>query len=191
MRIGVQRRQAPTDSCGGLPRLFAVENRLTDILAPGLDIIFCGINPGSRAAASGHHFDGRGNRFWRVMHLAGFTPRLMTPEEDRQLLPLGYGLTTVVERCTARASQVAAYEFISAAENFTRKIAVCKPRRLAFLGKAAYTAITSQKEIAWGRQPARFAGAEAWLLPNPSGLNRSFSLDDLVAAYRALHDASD
>jgi TDG/mug DNA glycosylase family protein len=168
----------------------AVSNALPDVLACGLDIVFCGINPGSRAVASGHHFDGRGNRFWRVMHLAGFTPRLMSPEQDRLLIALGYGLTTVVERCTSRASELATHEFLAAADGFASKIAACRPHRLAFLGKAAYAAMTGQKQIAWGRQPAPFADTEVWILPNPSGLNRAFSLDDLVVAYRALHDAT-
>lgn len=171
---------APTQAGGdGLP----------DLLAPGLEVVFCGINPGRRAAASGHHFEGRGNRFWRVLHRAGFTPTQMTPAQDRLLLAQGYGLTTAVDRSTASASQVAAHEFVAAAEDFSRKIIACSPRRLAFLGKAAYAGMTGRKQIAWGRQAAPFAGTETWILPNPSGLNRAFSLDDLVAAYRALHDA--
>lgn len=165
-------------------------NGLPDLLRPGLEIVFCGINPGRRAAASGHHFDGRGNRFWRVLHLAGFTPKPMAPQQGQLLMALGYGLTTAVDRGTARASEVAADEFVAAAEHFTRKIDACSPRRLAFLGKAAYAGMTGQKHIAWGRQAVRFAGIETWILPNPSGLNRAFSLDDLVAAYRTLHDAA-
>jgi TDG/mug DNA glycosylase family protein len=163
---------------------------LPDLLASGLEVVFCGINPGSRAAASGHHFEGRGNRFWRVMHLAGFTPTLMTPAQDRLLPGMGYGLTTVVDRSTSRASELATPEFLAAAEGFAAKIRACRPHRLAFLGKAAYAGMTGQKHIEWGRQPAFFAGSEAWILPNPSGLNRAFSLDDLVVAYRALRDAS-
>lgn len=162
---------------------------LPDILAPGLDVVFCGINPGQRAAAFGHHFEGRGNRFWRVLHLAGFTPEWMSPAQDRLLLGLGYGLTTAVDRPTARASQVAAHEFSAAAEAFTRKIAACRPRRLAFLGKAVCAGMTGHKHVDWGLQATPFAGVEAWTLPNPSGLNRAFSLDELVAAYAALREA--
>lgn len=158
-------------------------------MASGLEVVFCGINPGSRAIASGHHFDGRSNRFWRVMHLTGFTPTLMTPEQDRLLLAQGYGLTTVIDRSTARASQLGSHEFVAAADAFTRRISSCRPRRLAFLGKAAYAGLTGQKRLAWGCQPTTFAGSETWLLPNPSGLNRAFTLDDLVIAYRALRDA--
>src|ERR1700748_2274990 len=76
---------------------------LPDLVAPGLKAIFCGLNPGGRGAASGHHFEGRGNRFWPVLHQAGFTPRLLTPREDSELPAFGYGLTTVVARPTASA----------------------------------------------------------------------------------------
>lgn len=162
---------------------------LPDLLAPGLEVVFCGINPGQRAAASGHHFDGRGNRFWRALHLAGFTAQLMTPEQGSLLLAQGCGLTTVVARGTARASEVAPHEFAAAASEFIQKMMAFKPRRLAFLGKAAYAGMTGHKQVAWGLQQERFAGIETWILPNPSGLNRSFSLDELVSAYRALHDA--
>ncbi|MGJ7506355.1 G/U mismatch-specific DNA glycosylase [Variovorax sp. GT1P44] len=167
----------------------AVTKGLPDVLADGLDVVFCGINPGSRAVASGHHFDGRGNRFWRVMHLAGFTPELLTPAQDRLLLAHGCGLTTVVDRCTSRASELARREFLAAADGFIEKIRACGPHRLAFLGKPAYAALTGQKQVAWGRQPMRFADRETWVLPNPSGLNRAFSLDDLVVAYRELRNA--
>lgn len=168
-----------------------VPSGLKDILAPGLDVVFCGINPGRRAAASGHHFDGRGNRFWRVLFLAGFTPALMTPAQDRLLLAQGCGLTAAVERGTASASELAAHEFTAAADGFIAKIRACRPRRLAFLGKAAYAGMTGRKQVAWGRQAEPFAGAQTWILPNPSGLNRTFSLDELVQAYRALRQATD
>lgn len=171
---------AAPDALSGLP----------DLLGPGLDIVFCGINPGRRAAASGHHFDGRGNRFWRVLHLAGFTPTPMAPEQGQLLLAQGYGLTTAIDRPTARASEVAAHEFVAAADDFARKLIRYHPRRLAFLGKAACAGMTGQKHVAWGRQAERFAGIETWVLPNPSGLNRAFSLDDLVTAYRVLHEAA-
>lgn len=162
---------------------------LPDLLAPGLAVVFCGINPGQRAAASGLHFDGRGNRFWRVLHLAGFTSKLMTPAQGPLLLAQGCGLTTAVARGTARASDVAPHEFAAAANAFREKMMAFNPRRLAFLGKAAYAGMTGHKHVAWGLQQDRFAGAETWILPNPSGLNRAFSLDELVSAYRVLHEA--
>jgi TDG/mug DNA glycosylase family protein len=165
-------------------------NALPDIIAERLAVVFCGINPGMTAAVAGHHFAGRSNRFWRVMHLAGFTPEEIAPEDDRAILRYGCGLTTVVERPTARADELSAEEFIAAAARFEQKIARYAPRFVGFLGKAAYAALSGRREIAWGPQPVAFGGALVWVLPNPSGRNRAFSLDQLVGAYRQLHLAS-
>jgi double-stranded uracil-DNA glycosylase len=163
---------------------------LPDILAPSLSVVFCGINPGMLAATTGHHFAGRGNRFWRVVHLAGFTPMLLHPEDDRAFLQYGYGLTTAVARATARADRLSRSEIMAAASAFEEKIERLAPRYIAFLGKMALSAITTRRDIEWGPQAETFGGARAWVLPNPSGLNRSFSLDALVSAYRALHVAA-
>ena len=163
---------------------------LADILAPRLPVVFCGINPGMLAATSGHHFAGRGNRFWRVMHLAGFTPMELSPEDDHACLQYGFGLTTAVARAKARAEMVSRSEIMAAASAFEQKIARLAPHTIAFLGKMAISAITGQRDIEWGLQRETFGGARAWVLPNPSGLNRSFSLDALVIAYRELHAAA-
>jgi len=160
---------------------------LEDILADQLDVIFCGINPGMTAAAQGHHFAGRSNRFWRTLYLAGFTPEELRPENDRTILQYRCGLTAVVERPTARADQLSLHEFIAAAADFEQKILRHAPRVVAFLGKAAYSALTGQREIAWGLQPQTFGNAKVWILPNPSGRNLAFSLDQLVDAYHQLH----
>jgi TDG/mug DNA glycosylase family protein len=162
---------------------------LPDLLAPGLDVVFCGINPGMRAAASGHHFMGRSNRFWKTVHLSGFTPELIDPLDDRDILEHRCGLTTVVERPTARADELLRDEFMRSAETLRNKMEQFKPKCLAFLGKPAYQAMTGQPKVAWGKQPEKFGGAMVWLLPNPSGLNRGFSQDMLVQAYRELRDA--
>jgi TDG/mug DNA glycosylase family protein len=163
---------------------------LPDILAEGLDVVFCGINPALSAAAAGHHFSAGSNRFWRVIHRAGFTPEELRPEDDRAILRYRCGLTAVVARPTARAEQVSAEEFAAAAAPFERKIRRCAPRCVAFLGKAAYAALSEGREIAWGPQAALFGGAPAWVLPNPSGRNRAFGMDRLVSAYRALREAA-
>ena len=159
---------------------------LEDILAEHLAVIFCGINPGLTAAAKGHHFAGRGNRFWRTLHLAGFTPEEVHPENDRTILQHQCGLTAVVQRPTARADQLSLHEFSAAAAAFEQKIVRYAPRFVAFLGKAAYGALSGQREVAWGLQPKTFGGASVWVLPNPSGRNLAFSLDQLVEAYRPL-----
>lgn len=162
---------------------------LPDILDEGLAVIFCGINPALSAAVAGHHFARRSNRFWRTIHLAGFTPAEILAANDGEILQYGCGLTALVERPTARAEDVSRAEFVAAAERFKEKIARYAPRYVAFLGKAAYSALSGQRDIAWGRQPTAFAGAIVWVLPNPSGRNRAFNLGELVSAYNQLHRA--
>ena len=168
-----------------------MSEKLEDILAGQLAVLFCGINPGMTAAAQGHHFAGRGNRFWRTLHLAGFTPELVQPENDRTLLSYRCGLTAVVERSTASADQLSLHEFTAAAADFEQKIARHAPRFVAFLGKAAYAALSGQRDIAWGLQAKTFGHASVWVLPNPSGRNRGFNLEQLVTAYRELRLAVD
>jgi len=162
---------------------------LPDILGPGLKVVFCGINPGVDAAAAGHHFLGRGNRFWPVLHLAGFTPHQLAPEDDKTALDFGIGLTAAVARATQRADQLQVGEFADAGAVLVDKLERHRPQCIAFLGKAAYAGITGKRELAWGEQPQRFGGARVWILPNTSGLNRGFSKDMLVAAYAELRRA--
>lgn len=159
---------------------------LEDILADDLSVIFCGINPGLKAAAQGHHFAGRSNRFWRTLHLAGFTPQEIRAEDDRSILHHRCDLTAVVGRPTARADQLALHEFNAVAASFEAKIERCAPRFVAFLGKAAYAALSGQKQVPWGRQAELFGGCPVWVLPNPSGRNLAFTQGDLVEAYQAL-----
>ncbi|QCP52701.1 G/U mismatch-specific DNA glycosylase [Trinickia violacea] len=162
---------------------------LPDLLEPNLSLVFCGINPGIRAASTGHHFAGRGNRFWRVMHLAGFTPEQIRPEDDHTMLRYGCGLTTVVPRPTAQAAELSRAEIELAGDAFRRKIERYAPRHIVFLGKMALSAISGTRDIAWGLQTEPFGGARAWVVPNPSGLNRAFDLDALVTAYREVRVA--
>jgi len=157
-----------------------------DVLAPGLAIVFCGINPGARAATAHHNFVGRSNRFWRVIHRAGFTTEQIAAEQDRLLLAYGCGLTAVVPRATRRASELSSDELLLGRQALRRKMEHYVPRTVAFLGKAAYSAITGGRDLSWGAQPETLAGAAVWVAPNPSGLNRRFSFEDLLEAYGAL-----
>ncbi|EZP37855.1 G/U mismatch-specific DNA glycosylase [Janthinobacterium lividum] len=167
----------------------AAAQGLPDILAPGLQVVFCGLNPGVDAAAAGHHFLGRGNRFWPVLHLSGFTPHLVAPQDDASVLDFGLGLTAAVGRPTSRADQVGADEFAQAAAGLQHKLVLMRPQWIAFLGKAAYAAMTGKRQLAWGEQAERFGGARVWILPNPSGLNRGYSKERLVDAYAELQRA--
>ena len=152
---------------------------LPDVIAPSLKVIFCGINPGMRSAAVGLHFANRSNRFWRVLHLAGFTDRQLEPEEAHLLLDYGYGLTSAVARPTVSATDLSRTDFIAARPAFEYKIAKYRPIYLAFLGKPAYSVLLNERNLSWGLQPTKFGGAAVWVLPNPSGLNRAFTIGNI------------
>ena len=160
---------------------------LTDIISNNLTVIFCGINPGLKSANDGYHFSGRSNRFWKVLHQSGFTPYQIEAVHDRTILNFGLGLTTAVARATSRADELSKEEFDNSLESFKAKITEFQPRYIAFLGKAAYKAFSKKKEIPWGLQPEDFCGSRVWVVPNPSGLNRGFTLDDLVTSYGELY----
>jgi TDG/mug DNA glycosylase family protein len=160
---------------------------LTDLIDQNLTVIFCGINPGLKSAWDGHHFTGHSNRFWKVLHQAGFTPYQIEPFNDATILGFGYGLTTAVARATVRADELSKDEFANSIEVFKNKMGHYQPKYIAFLGKPAYLAFSGKKQITWGHQPDDFCGAKVWVLPNPSGLNRGFTLNDLVASYSELY----
>ncbi|OBJ85081.1 mismatch-specific DNA-glycosylase [Mycobacterium gordonae] len=160
-----------------------------DVLAHGLEVVFCGINPAATAVADGHNFSNRSNRFWPVLHLAGFTDVRLRPPEERRLLEYGCGITAVVARPTKRADEISLAEFRQARPQFEAKMRRYRPRVIAFLGKRAFSAMIGESGVSWGRFPDQFAGSTAWILPNPSGLNRAFSLGNLVAAYAELRSA--
>jgi double-stranded uracil-DNA glycosylase len=162
---------------------------LPDIISTSLNVVFCGINPGMRSAAVGLHFANRSNRFWRVLHLAGFTARQLEPEEARLLLDCGCGITSAVDRPTVSATDISRADYIAARPLFVRKIAAYRPRYLAFLGKPASSVFLSQRDISWGLQPMTLAESAVWVLPNPSGLNRAFTIGRLTDAYRELFEA--
>jgi TDG/mug DNA glycosylase family protein len=163
---------------------------IQDLISKHLDVLFCGINPALSAAKSGHHFSNRSNRFWKVLHMAGFTPDVIVPENDVSILEYGCGLTAAVARPTVRASELAKHEFHAAANELEHRVQLYRPRFLAFLGKPAFAALFHKTSVEWGRQAMTFGGSEVWVLPNPSGLNRAFSLAQLVEAYRQLRVAS-
>ena len=166
-----------------------LSNYESDILAKGLDVIFCGLNPASSAAVAGHNFSNASNRFWTVLHLAGLTDVRLQPQDERRLLEYGCGISAVVGRPTKRADEVLPEEFLKARFRFETKIRRYAPRSIAFLGKRALSTMIGQPDLEWGQHAMGFAGTMAWVLPNPSGLNRSFSLDALVAAYSEFRTA--
>jgi double-stranded uracil-DNA glycosylase len=166
----------------------AVHKTVPDLVAPGLTVLFCGINPGLYTAALGHHFARPGNRFWPALHGAGFTPRLLKPWEERELLPLGYGITNMVARTTAAASELSAEEYVAGGQRLTALVRRYQPRVVAFMGIGAYRTAFARPRAQLGLQPERLADAALWALPSPSGLNANHSLADLIALLRALRD---
>jgi TDG/mug DNA glycosylase family protein len=164
----------------------AVGKTIPDIIAPDLHILFCGINPSLYSAAVGHHFARPGNRFWPTLHAAGFSERLLTPFEDRELLQLGYGLTNIVERATARADELNPEELVTGQQQLAAKVQHYRPQFLAVLGIGAYRTAFNQPKAVMGRQGDSLHGAIIWVLPNPSGLNAHYQLQDLKRVYGEL-----
>jgi len=160
-----------------------------DILAKGLKVIFCGLNPGTSAERSGHSFSTPSNRFWNVLHLSGFTNVRLEPIDERRLLEYRCGITAVVRRPTRRASEVRPQEFRQARKEFEERMRHFAPCSLAFLGKRAYVNMMDAGDVQWGQQPVASAGIATWILPNPSGLDRRFTLEALVRAYSELRIA--
>jgi double-stranded uracil-DNA glycosylase len=157
-----------------------------DVIAPGLRVLFCGINPGLYSGAVGHHFARPGNRFWKTLHAAGFTPRVLAPWEERRLLGLRLGVTNLVERATATAAELSREELTRGARRLERRVARFGPAAVAFLGLDAYRAAFGRPAARVGPQPEELGAARVWLLPNPSGLNASYSATRLAAAFREL-----
>jgi TDG/mug DNA glycosylase family protein len=159
---------------------------LPDVIAPGLDILFCGINPSLMSALRGHHFARPGNRFWPALHLAGLTPRRLAPDEDRELLEYGIGITNIVARPTRAAAELGVAELREGATALGGLVAQYRPRVLAVLGVTAWRTAFQRPKAGLGLQPERVGGAETWVAPNPSGLNAHHQLPDLARCYAGL-----
>lgn len=162
---------------------------MPDVIAPDLAVLFVGINPGLYTAAIGHHFGRPGNRFWPALHAGGFTPRLFSPDEERSLLPLGYGITNVVARATATADELTPAELIEGGRRLGAKARRYRPHVLAFLGIGSYRVAFGRPRATLGPQPETIAASRVWILPNPSGLNAHYQAADLARLFRRLRQA--
>jgi len=167
----------------------ARDHLLPDVIAPGLDVLFCGINPGLYSTAVGHHFARPGNRFWPTLHRAGLTPTLLSPFDDGAMLDLGFGLTNIWPRTTARADELTLDELLSGARLLRTKIARLRPRFLAVVGFTAFRAAFEKPGAQAGLQPEPLGDTEVWLLPNPSGLNAHHPAATLAALFGELAQA--
>lgn len=155
-----------------------------DVIAPGLKVLFCGINPGLYSGYTGHHFARPGNRFWPTLYAAGFTPRLLRPEEERDLLSLGYGITNLVERATTSAAELSKAELVEGGLRLAAKAEAFRPRVVAVLGVSAYRQAFGSPKAALGEQAGGLAGSRLWILPNPSGLNAHYTPAALATVFR-------
>jgi TDG/mug DNA glycosylase family protein len=167
----------------------AYGKKVPDVIARGLKVLFCGINPGLYSGAVGHHFARPGNRFWPALHAAGFTGQRLSPFEGHLLLEDGYGITNIVGRATGTAAELTDEELNAGAVRLTRKVRRYRPRMVAFLGVTAYRTAFRRPEAGLGCQEETLGETSIWVLPNPSGLNAHFQLDGLARLFRTLHQA--
>lgn len=177
---GTQPRPTPGEIAAAAGR------RVPDLIAPGLRVLFCGINPGLYSAATRHHFARPGNRFWPALRDAGFTGVLVKPWEERRLLQVGLGVTNLVARATAAADELTPEELRSGRRRLAAKVRRYRPRCVAVLGIGAFRTAFGRPRAVVGLQTDRLGVSAVWVLPNPSGLNANHQLADLVRAFRAL-----
>ena len=170
--------------------LAAFGKTLPDVIASGLRVLFCGINPGLYTAAVGHHFARPGNRFWPALYKGGFTDRQLSPCEEHELISLGYGITNLVARATASAAELANEEYVRGARILEKKVLRYKPQYVAFVGLGAYRAAFGQPNAVVGRQSERLMNARVWTLPSTSGLNANYRPDDLARLFAELREAT-
>lgn len=158
-----------------------------DVLAPGVRIVFCGINPGRASAAAGAHFANPRNDFWRLLHASGFTPRLLEPREQFDLLPLGIGLTNAARRTTRGSSDLRAADFAGARERLEDVVGRFGPEVLAFVGKAAYNGVFGGRSEL-GLQERTLGETALFVLPSTSPANAAVSWDERLRWFGRLRE---
>jgi TDG/mug DNA glycosylase family protein len=171
--------------------LAAYGKRVPDIIAPRLKVLFVGINPGLYSGAVGHHFARPGNRFWPVLHKAGFTDAQLSPFGERELLKHGYGITNIVSRTTAAATELDQKELKAGGKRLIAKIRRARPRVVAILGIQAFRIAFKKPETRFGLQQERIGSSQVWVLPNPSGLNASYQLPALTRMFKKVRLAAE
>jgi len=164
---------------------------IRDVIGPELRVLFCGINPGLYSGAVGHHFARPGNRFWPALKAGGFTDRVLSPFEERELLELRLGITNIVNHATAVASELTPEDLVAGARRLERKVRRFRPAFIAFLGVEAYRTAFGRKSATIGRQEELIGESIIWILPNPSGLNAHYQLPDLARLFGALRQAAE
>lgn len=171
--------------------LAAKDKTIPDLIAPNLKVLFVGINPGLWSAATGHHFARPGNRFWPALFAAGFTPRIISPFDEKELLTFGYGITNIVPRGTAAADELSREEFVAGGKRLLKNVKKYKPKIVAVLGVGAYRHALDRPKAIIGKQPEKLGDSLLWVLPNPSGLNANYQAADLKKLFSDLRNAAD
>jgi TDG/mug DNA glycosylase family protein len=168
-------------------QLIAAQNKVVpDLIAKNLIVLFAGINPGLYTAATGRHFGRPGNRFWPALYVGGFTPRLFSPFEGTLLLDLSFGITSIVERATARADELTVDELRAGGQRLQAKVKRWRPTVVAFTGIRPYRIVSGIKDARVGLQESLFGGSHAWVLPDPSGLNAHYQPAALAKLFAEL-----
>ncbi len=162
-------------------------SRVPDVLAPGLDVVFCGINPGFRSDAAQAHFANPRNDFWRLLHAAGFTPRILEPSEQREALSFGIGLTNAAYRTTRGSSDLRKSDFAGSAERLARLADELRPRAVGFVGKEAYRGPFGGRPD-HGLQERRLGETALFVLPSTSPANAAVPWDERLRWFRALRE---
>jgi TDG/mug DNA glycosylase family protein len=168
----------------------AAGRTIPDVIAPGLRVLFSGINPSLYSAAAGYHFARPGNRFWPAMHRSGFTPRQFRPDEQELLIGLGLGITNVVARATARAGELSDGELRHGGRLLLEKTERLAPRWLAIVGVTAFRVAFGRPRAAVGPQDLAVGGTRVWVLPNPSGLNAHWGAGALAVEFGRLRETA-
>jgi TDG/mug DNA glycosylase family protein len=161
---------------------------LRDRIKPGLTVLFVGINPGVRSAETGHHFAGYSNRFWKLLAESRLVPEPVGYEDDDRLAEWGYGITNIVPRATPGIDTLDPREFVAGRAVLLRKIRRYRPRIVAAVGVTVFRALMPghRGPVSLGMQGERLAGAQLFVVPNPSGRNANFSYAEMLAAFKAL-----
>jgi double-stranded uracil-DNA glycosylase len=167
--------------------------RLRDCVQPGVLVLFVGINPGLRSAQTGHHFAGHSNRFWKLLHESELVSEPLTYREDRYLPEWQLGLTNIIGRCTAGIDVLDPVEYRQGVARLKRKIRRYQPPIVALLGVTIFRILFPSKDhvkgpLNLGLTTSQLAGAQIFLLPNPSGRNAHYSYRQMLTAFQVLRD---
>ena len=158
---------------------------LPDYLRPGLDLVFVGINPGTRSAATGHHYAGPGNHFWPLLHEAGFVSEPLTYREDARVLEWNIGLTNMVARSSPSISDLTLDELRLGAKTLRAKLARYHPRVACFNGKRIYEVFAGHT-CSFGLQPERLGPTKLFVMPSTSARTASYQRADKLRYFREL-----